>query len=271
MSYKGMTVVDAHCHIYPALIARKATEHTNRFYSTEYSAYDGTAQTLIAKGQKAGIDLFLAESVATTPRQVSSINRFLARTAADHSCVRALGTLHPDSVDPAGDIKTLKELGLIGVKLHPDIQGIPADDKRMMNLYRLCAENDLPVLLHTGDKRFDFSNPNRLLPIIKAFPDLTLIGAHFGGYSDWDNASRVLADEPTFLVDCSSSFFALSRQTAAEILRRYGANRVLFGTDYPMWPIENELKTLDSLGLTGSELTAVLGGNAMRVFKLAKP
>ena len=40
--------------------------------------------------------------------------------------------------------------------------------------------------MHTGDYRYDNSNPNRVLPVLKAYPKLTLIGAHFGGWSVWE-------------------------------------------------------------------------------------
>ena len=101
-----------------------------------------------------------------------------------------VGTLHPDSADIKGDIEHLVSLGLKGVKLHPDIQGFKIDDYRCLKIYELCEENRLPILMHTGDSRYDYSNPNRLLPVLKIYTELTVIGAHFGGWSIWETASR---------------------------------------------------------------------------------
>ena len=122
--------------------------------------------------------------------------------------------------------------------------------------------------MHTGDSRYDFSNPNRLLPVLKIYTELTVIGAHFGGWSIWEEASRRLCGTPNLYVDCSSSLPYLKRETAREIIRRYGAERVLFGSDYPMRSPESELDAFLSLGLTDDENEMILNKNACKIFNL---
>lgn len=174
-------IIDAHCHIYPDAIARKAAASTGNFYDGLPATCDGTLGTLLQEGRQAGIDHFVVQSVATKPEQVHSINEFIAKeVAAFPQKLTGLGTLHPDSKDMAGDIAHALELGLKGIKLHPDIQHFPLDDPRCRIIYESC-QGKIPILLHTGDKRFDFSNPNRLLPVLRDFPGLTVIGAHANG------------------------------------------------------------------------------------------
>ena len=157
-------IIDAHCHIYPDAIARKAAASTGNFYDGLPATCDGTLGALLQEGRQAGIDHFVVQSVATKPEQVHSINEFIAKeVAAFPQKLTGLGTLHPDSKDMAGDIAHALELGLKGIKLHPDIQHFPLDDPRCRIIYESC-QGKIPILLHTGDKRFDFSNPNRLLP-----------------------------------------------------------------------------------------------------------
>ena len=81
-------------------------------------------------------------------------------------------------------------------------------------------------------------------------------------------ASHILAGMPNLYTDCSSSFFALDDRTAVEIIRRYGADRVLFGTDYPMWRAEDEIGHLLSLGLTEDECSAIFAGNVKRLLEI---
>ena len=50
-----------------------------------------------------------------------------------------------------------------------------------------------------------------------------------------------------------SAFSALQPDQAAEVIRHYGADRVLFGTDYPMWKPEDEVQRFLSLPLTEKE------------------
>ena len=257
----GYIICDAHCHIYPEKIAERAVAGTDTFYGKK-SACAGTVPDLIARGTAAGIDHFFVQSVATTPKQVKSINEFIAReAAASGGLLTGLGTLHPDSEDIAGDVEHLISLGLRGVKLHPDIQQFKIDDYRCLKIYELC-EGRLPILMHTGDYRYDFSNPNRLAPILKIYQNLTVIGAHMGGWSVWDEAIRLLAGAPNLYVDCSSCFPFLEPGAVRDLIYRYGPDRVLFGTDYPMWDPETELERFFELGLPDGDMKKILSGNA---------
>ena len=260
-------IIDAHCHIYPDMIAERAVEGTGHFYHMPMRL-DGRVSTLLREGAAAGVDHFVVQSVATKPSQVTTINRFIARSVAQSDGrMTGLGTLHPDSPDIAGDIEQLLELGLKGVKLHPDMQGFKLDDYRCLKIYELC-EGRLPLLIHTGDSRYDFSNPNRLRPILDIYTGLTVIGAHFGGFSMWEEACELLCDCKRLYVDCSSSLYALSVETARRLVRRYGAERVLFGTDYPMWTPSEELARFRALGLTEEENEQILWRNAARLFNI---
>ena len=262
-------IIDAHCHIYPDAIARKAAAATGSFYDGLPATCDGTVETLLALGGSVGIDHFVVQSVATKPEQVRHINEFIAREVSEHpGKLTGLGTLHPDSHDLEGDVEHLIELGLKGVKLHPDIQRFKIDDYRCLHIYDLC-EGRLPILMHTGDNRFDYSNPNRLLPILEIYRGLTVIGAHFGGYSVWKEAAEQLHGQPNLYVDCSSTMFALSDGEVVDLIHTYGADRVLFGTDYPMWSPVEELKHFERLPLSEEERQLILHENTERLFRLA--
>ncbi len=262
----NFTVTDSHCHIFPEKIVQKAVAGTDNFYGV-VSCCKGTLADLIERGTAAGIDRFVVESVATTQKQVTSANDFISE-CVNQSGGRliGLGTLYPGSDDIEGDYAHLRSLGLRGVKLHPDIQGFKIDDYRCLKIYDLCERDNMPVLMHTGDNRYDNSNPNRLFPVMKIYTGLTVIGAHFGGWSLWTEAVNTLGELPNLYVDCSSSFPYLTDEEALTVIRRYGADKVLFGTDFPMWEPEKELSRLLSLGLNDDELKKILSGNAEKLF-----
>jgi len=264
---KKYKIIDAHCHIYPDKIAEKASESTGKFYDIPMSL-DGKISTLLEYGQRAEIDHFIVQSVATTPKQVSSINNFIAVSVEQSGGkFTGLGTLHPDSEDIEADVDEIISLGLKGVKLHPDIQQFKIDDYRMLKIYELC-EGRLPLLVHTGDHRYDLSNPNRLMPILDIYKNLTVIGAHFGGWSIWEEATEKLCSYKNFYVDCSSSLYALSPQKAKELIKAYGAKRVLFGTDYPMWAPDEELQRFMKIDLSAKERKDILCNNAAKLFDI---
>ena len=261
-------VIDSHCHIYPDKIAERAVHGTDNFYGA-HSQCKGTVTDLIRRGDEAGIDRFVVQSVATTPKQVNSINDFIAQAVAQNpDRLIGLGTLHPDSEDLKADVKHILDLGFKGVKLHPDIQQFKIDDYRCLKIYELCESENLPILMHTGDYRYDFSNPNRLLPILKIYTSLTVIGAHLGGWSVWDEAVSTLCDMPNLLVDCSSCFGFISRQKVEELIKLYGAERVLFGTDYPMWPPKEEIETFLQMDLSEADRRKIFFENAKKLFRI---
>ena len=263
-------IIDSHCHIYPDKVARKAVNSIDRFYEIlPPEHYDGTVDTLKRTGLENGITHFIIHSVATTPEQVLSINRFIRDTMLSApGTFTGLGTLHPESETLEKDFQELCAMGLKGVKLHPDIQRFAVDDIRAMKIYEMCEEKALPVLVHTGDYRFDYSNPERTRKVLSAFPRLKFIGAHLGGWSVWEEAMRLLSDFPNIHVDTCSSFYWLSPGKALEAIRAFGSERVMFGTDYPMWPQNFELDFLKILDLSEEEYENICWRTCSRLFSI---
>ena len=259
-------IIDAHCHVYPDKIADKAVEAIGKFYDLSMY-YDGKYSTLIEFGNRIGVRHYVIFSVATTPKQVHSINNYIADTVRESDgLMTGLGSLHPDSEDIQGDIAEIISLGLKGVKMHPDFQKFQIDDEKCYKIYELCQSKGLPVLLHTGDNRYDYSNPQRMKKVLEDFPKLTVIGAHFGGWSCWKEAAEALSKYKNFYVDCSSSFDWLSVDERIELVRAYGADHVLFATDFPMWNHETEYARFMEMNLTDEENRLILYKNATKLF-----
>lgn len=262
------TVIDSHCHIYPQKIAKPAVISTGRFYDMT-ALGDGTVDSLLKIGKNCGIDRFVVQSVATTPHQVESINKFISDEVSHFpDKLIGLGTMHPESDDLRRDLKHIKELGLHGVKLHADIQRFAIDDYRCLKIYELCEKENMPILMHTGDYRFDYSNPNRLVPVLEKFKNLTVIGAHLGGWSVWDEAVEKLSGYKNFYVDSSSSLYELPAEHATEIIRTYGVEKVLFGSDFPIFSPDIELNRFMALPLTDDEKRKILSENVLKLYNI---
>ena len=261
-------VINAHCHIYPDKIASKAVKGIRDFYDLDMSL-NGRTDDLIRNGSRVGVVHYLVHSVATTPKQVKSINEFISYEVKAHDGLfTGFGTLHPDSEDIKGDVAYLKELGLKGVKLHPDFQLFALNEEKAFKLGEAINDAGLPVLIHCGDFRYNYSNPEQLMPFLEKFPDMTVIGAHFAGWSMWEKATEQLAGTPNLYVDLSSSLYALSPETALELIHAYGADRVLWGTDYPMWDSVSEMEYFDKIDLTQQERSQILYENAAKLLGL---
>ena len=259
-------VADAHAHIYPTKIAAKATASVGKFYNIEMAVEDGLPETLLAKGATINCKTFLVCSVATKAEQVMSITDYIAGECAAHPEFIGLGAYHQDVTDPVPVLDHIQELGLVGVKVHPDFQQFDIDDPKVMPFYEECAKRDMPVLIHMGDPRYDYSAPIRLARVLDHIPDLKAIAAHFGGYQRWDEVGVLAGSNAMF--DTSSSLWWISREKANELIDLFGVDHMMFGVDFPMWDHKKEFERFLAVGRTEKENQKILYDNFARLFAL---
>ena len=261
-----MRIIDCHCHVYPQAIAAKAVREVACFYDGVGDSCDGLAPTVREKWKQKGVDHAVIFSVATKLPQVDSINSFIARTVSESDgFFTGLGAVHQDYPDMGQAVETIVSLGLKGVKMHLEMQGCAIDDPRLLPLYEACACRTV-VFLHTGDRRFDYSNPDRFKRVLRMFPDTVFVGAHFGGWSLWEEATRELHGIDNLYVDSSSTFNWVEHSKVKDFIRAYGSDRVMFGSDFPMWDVEQEIRYMMELKLTDGEYENVFHRTAERLF-----
>ncbi|MEG0852974.1 MAG: amidohydrolase family protein [Angelakisella sp.] len=256
-------IADAHAHIFPPKIADKAVTSIGNFYENVMLG-NGLADDLLRSGETIGVEKYLVCSTATRPAQVQSINDFIWDACQGQDKFLGFATLHPEYEDIEGELARIVELGLHGIKLHPDFQKFDIDDAEAMPLYCGAEQAGLPILFHMGDVRYDFSAPVKLAAVAEKFPDLICIAAHFGGYQCWQDAERYLG-QPNIYYDTSSSLCTLNTSDAVRIIERFGTDRFMFGTDYPMWLHEQELERFLALPFTEEQRHDMLWNNFERL------
>ncbi len=257
-----MKIIDFHAHIYPDKIAEKASQATGDFYNIT-PAYSGTSQELLSSGKAAGVSGFVLLPVATKPDQVHHINEFTAEEVRAHKEFYGFGTLHPECDDLIEETERIISLGLKGIKLHPDTQQFNTDDDRLFEVFDYI-QGRIPLLVHCGDKRFDYSHPRRLKNVINNFPHLQIIAAHLGGWSLFEQAFEILRDTDCFL-DISSTMMFLPPEKVVRYIHGYGADRILFGTDFPLWDPQKEAASFLKLDLSNNEREQIAWKNAMEI------
>lgn len=261
-----MKIIDSHAHIFPQKIATKASGAIGDFYGIKMH-HDGMSHTFSALMKEAGVSKALVCSTATTPQQVVPINDFVAEKCKQYENFIGFATLHQDMEDAESEILRIKELGLHGIKLHPDFQKFKIDDERMFDTYKILEREKLPILFHTGDKRYNFSGPRHLIKIMEKFPDLVCIAAHFGGYSEW-KAAREYPKSKNLFFDTSSSLHELGIDEALSLISHFGIEQFMFGSDYPMWTPSEEIEKVLALGLSEEDYEKVFHENFERLLGL---
>ena len=262
-------IIDFHAHIYPDKIASKATHAISDFYDGAAMAWQGSSSELRTAGQRAGITKYVINSAATTALQVEGINNFILREVAAHPEFIGFGTIHPDYENFEQELERIKAAGLVGIKLHPDFQTFAADTPKMDPFYDKIAKLGMPVLFHAGDIRFDYAGPKRIRNVMDKHPDLIVIAAHFGGYTQWEDSYDYLAGTHCYM-DTSSTIWKLPLEKANKILEKHGYEKFLYGSDYPMWDYLDDLKSFNTLNLNEEQKEAVLYKNALKLLDSLK-
>ena len=250
-----MHLIDIHTHVYPPAIARKAAASIREFYQLGTDEMDGTTETLLKKGDQVGIDRFVILPVAVRPDRTRHINDFILEQVDLEPRFIGFGTVHAGMEDIAGEIRYIMEKQLKGVKMHPDTQQFAIDDPRLFPAYEEM-EGRLPVIFHMGDVRYDYSHPAKLRRVLELFPRLQVIAAHFGGYGMYETAYELLRDKEC-IFDVSSSMMFMEEGVAEKFIGIYGAERMAFGTDYPLWDPVKETERFLRLKLTPEQFDQI--------------
>lgn len=266
MQVSSRPIIDFHVHLFPDKVAERAVQSISDYYGLPMRG-TGTVDNLRSVAAAHDVRRFVVHGTATRPDQVQAINDYLVGACAQEERLVGFGSLHPGMENAEAELERIQSLGLCGIKLHPDFQDFAIDDPAALSLYAL-VEGRMPLMLHMGDEHRDHSSPERLARILDRFPDLVLIGAHLGGYLRWDESLKLLAGRNLYF-DTSSSLEFMEPDHAVELIRRHGVERVLFGTDYPMWLYEDELERFDRLKLSAEEQEQVLYRNAAALLGMA--
>ncbi len=263
-----MEIINAHAHIYPDKIAEKATHAIGDFYSIDMKTSAGTVERLLADGKKAGITKYVVHSCATTAHQVRAINEFIKREMNTHEEFIGFMTLHQDLTEQQikEEVNWCLKNGFKGIKLHPDFQKFYIDGEDAEKIYKVVGDK-LPILLHVGDKRYEFSKPQRLANMAKKYPSVKFICAHMGGYMCWDDAEVFVGLENVYFDTCSSlPFITISK--ARSIIKKLGAEKFFFATDFPMWDAESELERFNAIPLSEKERKMIFSKNIKKLLNL---
>lgn len=259
-----MYFIDFHTHVYPDAIASKAADNVRQFYNgLGNPAIDGSVQTLLERGTAAGVEKFVILPVAVQPSRTRSINDFILSQVKTQPRFYGYGTIHAAMENITGEIRYIMENGLRGLKMHPDYQLFPIDDPRLFPVYDMIGDK-LPIVFHMGDQRYDYSHPKRLKKVLELFPKLQVIAAHFGGYSMYELAAEELKGKECFF-DVSSSLMFMAEGVAERYINRHGAERFVYGSDFPMWDPVVEMERFLRLKLTDDQKEQIAHKTAERI------
>lgn len=259
-------VIDFHTHCFPDHLAEKAVSRLSQVGGGLMPYTDGTLSGLRQRMAGDGIDAAVVLNIATKPQQQQNVNNFAA-SINNEKDIFAFGSVHPDAEDALEELERIKELGLKGVKFHPEYQQFAVDDLKMKPLYRKISELGLITVFHSGVD-YGFPPPYGCMPeglasVLDCF-QTPVVAAHWGGLQYGEDVLRHLCGREVY-IDTSFGYGRLSKYHAEQIIEKHGVDKLLFATDMPWHTASLELRLLGTLGLTDEQWEKISCGNAKKL------
>ena len=262
-------IIDFHTHVFPDKIAQKTIGLlANKASIPPFS--DGSVAGLLERMGDGNVDVAVTLPVLTNPAQFDSVNRFAAelnRSFSDGARrLISFASIHPACEDIERKMAWIRQNGFLGVKIHPDYQETFIDDPAYLKILECAKEEDLIVVTHAGvDGGFKGSpvrcTPERVKHCLEKIPHKKLILAHYGANEMFDQVFDLLAGEDVYL-DTAYILRFIQKDQFQRILRKHGADKILFASDSPWSSIRDDVSILKSFSLDKNTEEKILCENA---------
>lgn len=276
-------VVDSHVHVF----SPETVQHREKWLSRDVwfeSLYANprallvSADMLIETMDAAGVDHAVMCGFPWASLDLCREHNDLMADAARQYPGRLswLGIV-PPAVEGAGaEARRCLEMGAAGLgELNADAQGFDwRDCVSIREVVETCIADGRPLLLHASEPLGHHypgkgtATPDKVLSLCQSFPELLVVAAHWGGGLPFHELMPEVAKATANVVyDCGASTYLYNPQVFRSVLDIVGPGRVLFGSDYPVLRMDRFLARVRQVEWRNEdEASAVLGGNAQRVF-----
>ena len=231
-----------------------------------FKVYD--INRLLFKMNKLNIDHAVIHSL----EPLTSTQNLLDLTLPYADKISVFASVDRNNENPIGYLTDLLNTGRIkGFKIHPQVGGYACGElyHSVKEIAQLAKQNNLPMMFHTGhipsDDLSDIhgcSEVEAIEPLIVDFPSVNFVLAHIG-WESWRHVLNLAKKYPNVYVETSWQPANVIRR-ACDLL---GANRVIFGSDFPLLKQEVSLKQVQK-ALSTKELAYVLSANSRKLLNL---
>lgn len=261
-------IIDFHTHIFPDKIAGRTLDYLSDIFGASPFA-DGTHTGLCDSMKKAGVDVSVSLPAVTKVSQVESINRFAS--AFTEGTVISFGGIHPECENYKEILKEIKNLGLKGIKLHPDYQDTYFNDIRYKRIISYATELGLIISVHAGQDPKCPDNihctPTMAEEVLNEVEPEKLVLAHMGGNELWSEVEERLVGRNVYF-DTGVILDRMPQEQFLRMVREHGADRIVFGTDSPWADQKKFVEILKEMPLEEEERNQIFAGTAVKLLGL---
>jgi len=275
-------IIDFHTHVFSPRVRKNRRQYIEQdpcfalLYANK-EAKLATAEELIDSMDKASIDISVIVNIGwTTHERCVESNDYILESIA-HYPQRLIGfcAVQPRFTEAAiAEAERCARGGAKGIgEMRPDVQSFDLEDEAIMTpLVETLKQNRLILLTHASEPvghnypGKGIITPDRLYPFIARHPDLTIVCAHWGGglpfYTLMPEVKKAMQN---VFFDTAASPFLYTPQIYHQVSQLVGAEKILFGSDYPLMPQRRVLQEINSADLSEEAKRLIIGENARRL------
>lgn len=283
--YNRAVVIDFHTHIVPPRVKQRRSDyaHTDAGFAAIFSdpkAKIATTDELIAAMDRDDIDVAVALNYGWRTQSLCvEINDYILESIARFPkrlvgfCTTAL-----DAGDDAlKEVERCLRGGAKGVgEIRPDLLSTDRVVETIRPIAEFCAQNNLILLTHTSEPvghqyaGKGKATPDMIYELITAFPGLRLVCAHWGGGLPFYALMPEVKDAlKNVWFDTAASPLLYTPEIYERVADIAGADRILFGSDYPLIPHRRYLKEIGGINLPVDTKEKILWRNAAGLLGIA--
>ncbi len=242
-----MEIIDSHCHL----------------GNWPFPQDNLSAAELAAGLRSAGISKGICSSGLAIVYDFREGNRVLAAAVAAHPGLFGYVTINLNyAAEGIAEVDHYRgQPGFVGAKIHPMYSRQPLSSPAGREVVAALAERQYPLLVHTYSSAVE--SPWAVVSVAREHPDLPIIMAHMGGDRWWEGLEAA-RESPNLYVDPCATWADADKVACA--VRELGADRVLFGSDYPLFNAGYTLGMIEDAAIAEEERALILHGNAQRIF-----
>ena len=263
-------VVDAHVHLFPEGLFRAVWDWFDQHgWPIRYRL--NAPQILDFLFQR-GISHVVGLQYAHKAGMAEELNRLMIGWMAEYPRLVGLATCFPGEPDADAILQRGFDQGLKGVKLHVHVQGFELDNPEMDPIYRVCCDNDRPLLMHAGREPkspayqhdpYALCSTERVERVLQRYPDLKLCVPHMG-LGESPVYAELIERYNNLWLDTTMALSNYFDETGVPDLRGLRLERIMYGSDFPNIPYawDREINAIADRGLNAGQLEQIFAKTA---------
>ena len=278
-------IIDFHTHVFSPQVKKNRARYVEAdpSFALLYSRKEATLATadeLIASMDKDGVDMSVILNIGWTTHEfcVETNDYILESIARYPDRLIGFAAVQPQSTEAAvAEVERCARGGIKGIgELRPDMQLIDLGDTAVMEPFvEVLVKHKLILLTHSSEPvGHQYTGKGSVTPeilyyLIRSFPELTIVCAHWGGglpfYALMPEVKKAMGN---VFFDTAASPYLYHPQVYHQVGQLVGSDRILFGSDYPLLAQSRFLSEINSQNLPEETRSLILSGNARRLLDI---